>query len=54
MRNEYFKVPTVGETSVVVRHYSTGRETVVRGGAVQVVDLPAMTVITVWKEPDDR
>lgn len=54
MRNEYFKVPTVGETAVVVRHYSTGRETVIRGGAVQVVDLPAMTVITVWKEPDDR
>lgn len=53
MRNEYFKVPAVGETSVVVRHYSTGRETVVRGGAVQVVDLPAMTVITVWKDANN-
>lgn len=45
-----FKTPTVGETSAVVRNYTTGRETIVRGGAVQVTDLPAMTVITVWKE----
>lgn len=45
-----FKIPTIGETSAVVRNYTAGRETVVRGGAVQVTDLPAMTVITVWKE----
>lgn len=45
-----FKIPTVGETSVVVRNYTAGRETIIRGGAVQVTDLPAMTVITVWKE----
>ena len=45
-----FKIPTVGETSAVVRNYTAGRETIVRGGAVQVTDLPAMTVITVWKE----
>ena len=45
-----FKTPTLGETSVVVRNYTAGRETIVRGGAAQVTDLPAMTVITVWKE----
>lgn len=45
-----FKTTTLGETSVVIRNYSAGRETIVRGGAVQVTDLPAMTVITVWKE----
>lgn len=45
-----FEIPTIGETSAVVRNYTAGRETVVRGGAVQVTDLPAMTVITVWKE----
>lgn len=44
------KTPTPGETSVVVRNYTAGRETIIRGGAVQVTDLPAMTVITVWKE----
>lgn len=47
---EAFKIPAPGETSVVVRNYTAGRETIVRGGAVQVTDLPAMTVITVWKE----
>lgn len=47
---EAFKIPTIGETSAVVRNYTAGRETIVRGGAVQVTDLPAMTVITVWKE----
>lgn len=50
MRKTVFQAPTLGETSVVVRNYSAGRETVIRGGAVQVTDLPAMTVITVWKE----
>ena len=45
-----FKTPTLGETSVVVRNYTAGRETIIRGGAVLVTDLPAMTVITVWKE----
>lgn len=45
-----FRTPTAGETSAVVRNYTAGRETIVRGGAVQVTDLPAMTVITVWKE----
>ena len=45
-----FEVPTIGETSVVVRNYNAGRETFICGGAVQVTDLPAMTVITVWKE----
>lgn len=45
-----FKTPTLGETSVVVRNYTAGRETIIRGGAVQVTDLPVMTVITVWKE----
>ena len=45
-----FKTTTIGETVAVVRNYSAGRETIVRGGAVQVTDLPAMTVITVWKE----
>lgn len=50
-RNEpdAFKTTTIGETVAVVRNYSEGRETIVRGGAVQVTDLPAMTVITVWK-----
>ena len=48
--NEDFKSPTLGETSVIVRNYSAGRETVIRGGAVQVTNLPAMTVITVWRE----
>lgn len=45
-----FNTPTLGETSVVVRNYTAGRETIIRGGVVQVTDLPAMTVITVWKE----
>lgn len=45
-----FKTASIGETVAVVRNYSVGRETVVRGGAVQVTDLPAMTVITVWKD----
>lgn len=45
-----FKTPTTGETVAVVRNYSAGRETVIRGGGVQVTDLPAMTVITIWKE----
>lgn len=45
-----FKTTTLGDTSVVIRNYSAGRETIVRGGAVQVTDLPAMTVITVWKD----
>ena len=49
-RDKDFKIPTIGETVAVVRNYSAGRETVIRGGAVQVTDLPAMTVITVWKE----
>ena len=48
-RDKDFKIPTMGETVAVVRNYSAGRETIVRGGAVQVTDLPAMTVITVWK-----
>ena len=48
-KNE-FSAPPIGETTAVVRHYETGRETVVRGGAVQVNELPAMTVITVWKD----
>ena len=47
---DMFKTPTLGETSVVVRNYTAGRETIIRGGAVQVTDLPAMTAITVWKE----
>lgn len=45
-----FGAPTVGATSVVVRNYNAGRETVIRGAAVQVTDFAAMTVITVWKE----
>lgn len=45
-----FKTTTLGDTSVVIRNYSAGRETIVRGGGVQVTDLPAMTVITVWKD----
>ena len=45
-----FKTTTLGETVAVVRNYSAGRETIVRGGAVQVTDLPAMTVITIWKD----
>ena len=45
-----FKTTTVGETVAVVRNHSAGRETIVRGGAVQVTNLPAMTVITVWKD----
>lgn len=49
-RDKDFKIPTTGETVAVVRNYSAGCETIVRGGAVQVTDLPAMTVITVWKE----
>ena len=44
------ETPAVGATSVVVRNYNAGRETVIRGSAVQVTDLPAMTVITVWKD----
>lgn len=44
-----FKTTAIGETVAVVRNYSAGRETIVRGGAVQVTDLPAMTVITIWK-----
>ena len=48
-RDKDFKIPTIGETVAVVRNYSAGRETIVRGRAVQVIDLPAMTVITVWK-----
>lgn len=50
LENELFKQPTIGESTVVVRHYPTGRETVTRGSAVQVTELPAMTVITVWKD----
>ena len=49
-RNEDFKSPTVGETVAIVRNRTAGRETIVRGGAVQVIELPAMTVITVWKD----
>ena len=49
-RDKDFKIPTIGETVAVVRTYSAGRETIVRGGAVQVTDLPAMTVITIWKD----
>lgn len=49
-RNEDFKTPTVGETVAIVRNYTAGRETIVRGGALQVTELPAMTVITVWKD----
>ena len=51
-RNEpdAFKTTSIGETVAVIRNYSVGRETIVRGGAVQVTDLPAMTVITVWKD----
>lgn len=45
-----FGAPTVGATSVVVRNYNAGRETVIRGAAVQVTDLAAMTVVTIWKE----
>lgn len=45
-----FKTTSIGETVAVIRNYSAGRETIVRGGAVQVTDLPAMTVITVWKD----
>ena len=45
-----FESPTLGETSVVIRNYTVGRETIVRGGAVQITDLPAMTVVTVWKD----
>lgn len=48
--NEDFKTPTVGETVAIVRSCTVGRETIVRGGAVQVTELPAMTVITVWKD----
>lgn len=47
-----FENPTSGDTTAIVRNYTAGRETIIRGGAVQVTDLPAMTVITVWK--DDR
>lgn len=50
MENKHFERPVIGETAVVVRHYPTGRETVSRGSAVQVTELPAMTVITVWKD----
>jgi hypothetical protein len=49
-RDKDFKTPTIGETVAVIRNYSAGRETIVRGGAVQVTDLPAMTVITIWKD----
>ena len=54
MKNETFRVPSVGETTVVVSHRPTGRETVVRGGAVQVTELQALTVITVWKDTRDE
>lgn len=55
MGNETFRVPAIGATTVVVRHYPTGRETVVQGGAVQVTELQALTVITVWKDaPSER
>ena len=50
VRKTVFQVPTLGETVAVVRNYSAGRETIIRGGAVQVTDLPAMTVITIWKD----
>ena len=50
MEDTDFKFPVIGETVAVVRNYAAGRETIVRGGAVQVTDLPAMTVITVWKD----
>lgn len=50
MEDTDFKVPAIGETVAVVRNCTAGRETIIRGGAVQVTDLPAMTVITVWKE----
>lgn len=50
MGSENFRVPTMGETTVVVSHHPTGRETVVQGGAVQVTELQALTVITVWKD----
>lgn len=45
-----FENPTSGDTTATVRNYTAGRETIIRGGAVQVTDLPAMTVITVWKD----
>ena len=45
-----FENPTSGDTTAIVRNYTAGRETIIRGGAVQVTDLPAMTVITVWKD----
>ena len=49
-----FETPTIGETTVVVRHHPTGRETVVQGGAVQVTELQALTVITVWGDMRDE
>ena len=54
MNRKNFETPTVGETTVVIRHYPTGRETVVKGGAVQVTELQALTVITVWKDARDE
>lgn len=54
MENENFRAPAIGETTVVVRHYPTGRETVVQGCAVQVTELQALTVITVWKDTRDE
>lgn len=54
MDRKNFKTPAIGETTVVVRHYPTGRETVVQGGAVQVTELQALTVITVWKDARDE
>ena len=54
MKNETFRVPAVGETTVTVRHHPTGRETAVQGGAVQVTELQALTVITVWKDARDE
>lgn len=54
MANENFRAPTIGETTAVVRHYPTGCETVVQGSAVQVTELQALTVITIWKDARDE
>lgn len=54
MNRKNFGTPTMGETTVVIRHYPTGRETVVKGGAVQVTELQALTVITIWKDTRDE
>lgn len=54
MNRKNFETPAIGETTVVIRHYPTGRETVVKGGAVQVTELQALTVITVWKDGCDE